>query len=796
MGLNHLEYKIGRPAAGTRFLQTDLILLYLLRGEADVRYREDVIHMKKEDILLVSSGMEYEIARVQDVICGTAVFPVSVLSQIMEKKDCMLYADSARDPRHSCQDLRDVFREMTREYILHTHQTSASMDSLMLRLLDCLIENHQLHQGNMAASDTDSDSRMYQIMQYIPSHIHEEISLTDLAEEMYVSASTLSRIFKKNTGVYFADYVMQLRVRSSLGLLAGSGQNLTQIAMNCGFSTSAAFNRSFKKVTGMLPSEYRKAHLALARQEAEKQEKEEIALRHELKEQGFQYNNEDIRKTLHLDLASFTPQSVRPVWCECINIGDVYEMSRANTQFHVLYLQEHLHFKYVRMWNIFSVKMQITDGRTSGLYNFDLLNQTLDFLVQHHLKPFLDLARRPDTAVHTDGSVVYYREEYIPFASRKAWEDMLSAFFSEIVRRYGQEEVSSWVFELCRDGFHKEEETRLYMDPDYDFWNVWQYTYGIVRDMVPGAMLGGISSDIDHDRDFTEDFYRKCVRNGCLPDFASFLLFPYEVQNGQNVPCFRQDREVLQVQKMKALLETCGLGGCRLFITEWNNSIGNRNYLNDSCFRSAYLVWCITRLWGQTDLMTIMAGTDWVSSYIDTNKILNGGIGLLTKDTICKPAFYAFSFFRHMKGQFLSRGDNYLLTAKGHDELFLLCFHFSLPRPEHAADFDDVDLAGLWNMHFEDERILKLSFCIKAMAVPGEYVIKKRLLNAQSGSVLDEWKKLGFETRLNREDVKYLQSISVPRIEMERVHTGPQTELKFEISLQPQEVMLLHIYRQ
>ena len=45
-------------------------------------------------------------------------------------------------------------------------------------------------------------------------------------------------------------------------------------------------------------------------------------------------------------------------------------------------------------------------------------------------------------------------------------------------------------------------------------------------------------------------------------------------------------------------------------------------------------------------------------------------------------------------------------------------------------------------------------------------------------------------------DVKYLQSISVPRIEMERVHTGPQTELKFEISLQPQEVVLLHIYRQ
>ena len=42
------------------------------------------------------------------------------------------------------------------------------------------------------------------------------------------------------------------------------------------------------------------------------------------------------------------------------------------------------------------------------------------------------------------------------------------------------------------------------------------------------------------------------------------------------------------------------------------------------------------------------------------------------------------------KGGFGTVSIDYLLTAKGHDELFLLCFHFSLPRPEHAADFDDV----------------------------------------------------------------------------------------------------------
>jgi len=795
MGFNQLEYKISRLPTGQRFMQTDLVLLYLLSGEMDIRYYEDVICMKKEDILLINSGAEYEAVRSQEAICGISVFPAAVLSQIMGKKSCILYADSVRDSRHSCQDLRDILREMTKEYILRSHQTEAAMDSMMLRLLDCLIENHQLRRGNITTGSSSSDSRMYQMMQYIINHIHEEISLTDLASEMYVSASTLSRIFKKNTGVYFADYVMQLRVRSSLGLLVGSDQNLTQIAMNCGFSTSAAFNRSFKKVVGILPSEYRKENMALAEKEAEQREREKDTLRNELKKQGYQFSSDDIHLEHTLDFASLSPRICPSVWNECINIGDVYEMSRANTQFHVLYLQEHLHFRYVRLWNIFSVKMQLSDGRTPGLYNFDLLNQTLDFLVQHHLKPFLDLARRPDAAVRTDGNVVYYQEEYIPFASRKAWEDMLYAFFSEIVRRYGLEEVSSWIFELCRDGFHDVQDTRLYNDDEYDFWNAWQYTFGVIRETVPGALLGGISSVIDHDRNFAAAFYKKCVRNGCPPDFASFFLFPYEEENGQNVPAFHPGQEIRQIREIKQLLAECGLEDTKIFITEWNNSIGNRNYLNDSCFRSAYLIYCVSCLWEQVDMMAVMAGTDWVSSYIDANRLLYGGIGLLTKDTICKPAFYAFSFLQHMKGPFLAKGDCFLMTGKGSDELYILCFHFSPPRLEAAACSDDIDLDSVWQVRYEDERKLILDLTLKNLGRPGEYTIKKRLLNSQSGSILDEWKKLGFETRLNRDDVKYLQAISVPRIEMERMQTSARAELALRITLQPQEVVLLHIYR-
>ena len=346
-------------------MHTDLIVLYVLEGEMSVRYYGDKIRMKKDDILLINSGMEYGISGVRDAIYGTASFSIGIISQIMDKKSLMLYVDSARDVLHTYQDLRDILQEMTAEYVLNSHKTRAAMDSLMLRLLDCLIENYQLGQGQIEADENDTDARMRQMMQYIINHIHEEISLSDLADEMFVSTSTLSRIFKKSTGMYFTDYVMRLRVRTSLGLLRTSEQNLTQIAMNCGFSTSAAFNRSFKKVTGMMPSEYRKKYQVSV--ESEEQEiRDELEIREKLRKKGYQYSRQDNRKEYELSLSELSPVSYKQVWNRCINIGSLYELSRANTQFHVVYLQEHLHFKYIRLWNIFSEKMMVSDGLYGG----------------------------------------------------------------------------------------------------------------------------------------------------------------------------------------------------------------------------------------------------------------------------------------------------------------------------------------------------------------------------------------------------------------------------------------------
>lgn len=75
------------------------------------------------------------------------------------------------------------------------------------------------------------------------------------------------------------------------------------------------------------------------------------------------------------------------------------------------------------------------------------------------------------------------------------------------------------------------------------------------------------------------------------------------------------------------------------------------------------------------------------------------------------------------------------------------------------------------------------------------YIIKKKSVSQQDGSILDEWEKFQFETHLERADVKYLQEICIPQLGMEkRKAEGGRLQLQFQ--LQKHEFVLYHIYKE
>ena len=97
------------------------------------------------------------------------------------------------------------------------------------------------------------------VLAYVAEHSGERISLSDMARLGGVSAAYLSRRFKDEVGVGFADYVATFRLERAQAMLRERpDMSVTEIAFLCGFNDSNYFSDKFKKHFGLSPIKFRK----------------------------------------------------------------------------------------------------------------------------------------------------------------------------------------------------------------------------------------------------------------------------------------------------------------------------------------------------------------------------------------------------------------------------------------------------------------------------------------------------------------------------------------------------------
>ncbi|MBB6671275.1 response regulator transcription factor [Cohnella nanjingensis] len=94
---------------------------------------------------------------------------------------------------------------------------------------------------------------------YIDAHLHEDISLVRLADLVHFNPTYLSRFFKQQTGLNLSEFIQTVRLDRAKQLLADSENRINDIAATLGYGSASNFARSFKKLTGLAPQEYRDA---------------------------------------------------------------------------------------------------------------------------------------------------------------------------------------------------------------------------------------------------------------------------------------------------------------------------------------------------------------------------------------------------------------------------------------------------------------------------------------------------------------------------------------------------------
>jgi AraC family transcriptional regulator len=102
-------------------------------------------------------------------------------------------------------------------------------------------------------------TRIDRVIDYLSNHLDQPLKLEELAKVACFSEFHFHRIFRAMTGETLNDFTNRLRLEKAARLLKRTRQSATNIALECGFSSSATFSRSFNHAFNTSPTQYRKS---------------------------------------------------------------------------------------------------------------------------------------------------------------------------------------------------------------------------------------------------------------------------------------------------------------------------------------------------------------------------------------------------------------------------------------------------------------------------------------------------------------------------------------------------------
>jgi len=104
----------------------------------------------------------------------------------------------------------------------------------------------------------NNSSNIKKIILFIRKNLTEKISLEDIAKKLFITKEHLSRLFKKEMGITISEYIIKTKIEEAKKMLKNTDHNILDIAQLLNFANSSHFSNSFKKITGVSPTDYRK----------------------------------------------------------------------------------------------------------------------------------------------------------------------------------------------------------------------------------------------------------------------------------------------------------------------------------------------------------------------------------------------------------------------------------------------------------------------------------------------------------------------------------------------------------
>lgn len=792
MRANDAGYKIQILTTGQKLpgAQNQLHILYVADGVCTVRTGEKKTTLEKADMLLLMPGEAAALEVPEGSFAALLSMDYFSLCGALGKAQVRLKLNSREDTGQKYTQIRTLLQNLLLAHVGAEPGAVYGERGHFYLFLQALTDHFTLPPEENAST---VDSRAARMLGYIHLNYRADVSLGEIAQALYLSESSASRLFRRTTGETFPAYVKKLRLAQVKAELAETDRSVTEIATETGFSTPSALNKAFKDAFGVTPGEYRAAHRQTAVPAEPNHTGREQILHILQKDRAAALTGAEAQSVLRADTARQLPW--RKWENKVLNVGPLHVLRLANMQKQVLYLKRHLNVEYLRVWNPFARQLMIC-GEQPGEYNFSFLDEILDFCVDNGLKLFIDLAQRKDIALASENQEIYSSGASTEFASREDWEQAMSALLSHLRQRYPEPVTAGWIFELT---FFLNDKP-YYTAPDYDRSTVWRQGTALIRRHLPLASIAGPGLVDNADPAQTEKAIREFLSAGSPPDIFTAIHYPYAVTGTMETGAIYQNpyqkiagRTFLdeRMTLTRSVLQKNGFAG-QYWVTEWGNSLANRNYVQDSCFRAAFIVENVLRNQGRAGTMGIFYASDLLGAYSDSDSVLSGSAGLLSRSGIRKPAYFAYKFLDSLGRNLIAQTENCIVTCENGGDIRILCCNNKALGPRYYLTEENAYRPEELGRLFVNTDPQYMELILTFPEDSRTYRVRQQVLNEKTGDVLSRWIAFGCTSDLTRDDLEYLEQTSVPAITLEQM-TSRNGQLQLSFAMEPNEVRLITV---
>ncbi|HWU96791.1 MAG TPA: cellulase family glycosylhydrolase, partial [Sphingomonas sp.] len=339
-----------------------------------------------------------------------------------------------------------------------------------------------------------------------------------------------------------------------------------------------------------------------------------------------------------------------------------------------------LGFRYIRFHAIFHDALgtvKVVNGRT--VYDWRKIDQLYDAFLAMGIRPFVELGFTPE-AMATSKQTIFYWKGNTSHPEPKAWSALIDAFVRHVRQRYGAAEVRRWYFEVWNepnlDGFWEKADRKAYFE-------LYEASARAIKAIDPALRVGGPATA---GAAWVPEFLDYAAQRGLPVDFVA--THTYGVDGGfldedghdDNKLSTNPDAVTADVRKVRQQISASRYPGIPLFFTEWSASYNPRDPVHDSYISAAYVLSKLRATRGIAQGMSYWTYSDLFEEAGPPPTPFHGGFGLINREGIRKPAWFAYKYLNLLRGREVRSDDDQSIVATEGGRTSLLLWDWRQPE--------------------------------------------------------------------------------------------------------------------